>query len=303
MYSTPKNGSRFFQSRLSSLEAASRRELPNLRWLQKPSLMLPFESKSAFFDLLGSHDELYNLTPRYVPLYEADDVDRAIERLGLPMLIRRDRASNGSETFLCKDKKAILAALAHLKRERWHRFISKMNRSFHGRLLNMPGIDLIPDDEIIAVEWIDSTSATDQGFCSLCCYYVDQKMTFFDPRWNPSNWNIHAGNSAIATMSKARQDALMRWAIDSIKANRKRLDRVSNLLGQFTVRLDCVVSASGELRVLEAEMKGGPGPKVRESQLSWMSDVGWSIPRLRDTAELHEVTDPLMDIRDSSCRA
>lgn len=255
--------------------------------------MPPFESKSAFFDLLRSHHDLYNASPRYVPLCAADDVERTIDQLGLPMLIRRDRASNGSETFLCKDKSAILSALAHLKRQRWHRFISKMNRSSHGRLLNTPGIDLIPGDEIIAVEWIDSTSATDQGFCSLCCYYVAQKMTFFDPRWNPNHWNIHLSNNSVNQMTRDAQRGLMKWAVESVAINRSRLDKVASLLGQFTIRLDCLVLKSGEIKILKAEMKGGPTPVAREKQLPWMSNVGWSIPRLRQAAQLHEVTDLL----------
>lgn len=139
--------------------------------------------------------------------------------------------------------------------------------------------------KIIISEWIDSWSDIYNGYINAAIYFAFGRMTFAHPRISSVGWKVHASPAqrGFATLGQAQRSALIGHVLGIVGRNRCALEAIAMLCKYAFVRFDCVISAqeSGLLKIVEIEIKGGPGAVVQGETLPMMEKLGFDVEVVR----------------------
>jgi len=261
------------------------KNFPNIRLLNSPLESALCKSKIEFSKHVSQIPNAKSLLPKWKTLKTEDDLDRAIDSIGYPFLIKPDSLASGKGIVKIEDRATALKILkdsyeGKYHKSNWGKFKDSVKKVLFHRDLSKPTKTPI---KLIVNDFIDTYHLKYNCYINATIYYWMGELFYADARVSHSGFNIHAGDSSNEKLTTEQYSEIVPQVMRLIKRESTNIKEMVSSFDQLSIRVDCLINLDKDLfKVAEIEIKGGPGTTTREKIIPLMKEAGWDENRIRD---------------------
>lgn len=258
---------------------------PNIRLLNSPFESELCNSKIEFSKHVSQLPNASSLLPYWSILETEDDLDKVIDAIGYPFLIKPDSLASGKGIAKIKDRATALKILkdsykGNYHRSNWRKFKDSVKKVLVNRDFSYSKKTPI---KLLVNDFIDTYHPNYKCYINATIYYFMGELFYADVRVSHSGFNIHAGDSSNEKLTIEQYSEIVPQVMQLIKRESNNVKEMVNSFNQLSIRVDCLINLDKELfKVAEIAIKGGPGPTTGEKIIPLMKQVGWDEDRVRD---------------------
>jgi hypothetical protein len=258
---------------------------PNIRLLNSPLESELCNSKIEFSKHVSQLPNANSLLPCWNILETEDDLNRAIDSIGYPFLIKPDSLASGKGIAKIEDRATALKILKDSYQGKYHKNNWRKIKDGIKKLVIQKDFSnpKKPPIRLLINDFIDTYHPNYNCYINATIYYWMGELFYADARVSHSGFNIHADDSSNEKLTTEQYSEIVPKVMKLIKRESANIKEMVNSFNQLSIRVDCLINLDNDLfKVAEIAVKGGPGTTTREKIIPLMKEVGWDENRVRD---------------------